>query len=167
MRVARTMSRGSLSIVLAALILASAILVNTFHSARGDAHDRTYYACLFAGALTQVGTTQPANCGRGEQVQWTSATPYEGPQMNVRRTNFFVLANEIQDVFVDCLDGEVATGGGATIDNSHIYLETSYPQPHSLEPSEAAGWRARYNSYLSGGEGGIATVFAVCVDWTP
>lgn len=42
------------------------------YSARSSSHGTTYYACLYAGSLSQVGTTEPANCGRGTKISWTS-----------------------------------------------------------------------------------------------
>lgn len=57
------------AIVAFALVLAG----STVYTAHGDTDDETYYACLFAGSLSQVNTSgPPANCGRGEQVQWNA-----------------------------------------------------------------------------------------------
>lgn len=59
--------------VLSAFLLSASILVGSFVVASGDSHDQTYYACLFAGSLTQVNTSgPPANCGRGQQIEWSS-----------------------------------------------------------------------------------------------
>jgi BclB C-terminal domain-containing protein len=33
----------------------------------------TYYACLYAGQLSQVGTTPPVSCGRGVMISWGHA----------------------------------------------------------------------------------------------
>jgi uncharacterized protein YjbI with pentapeptide repeats len=64
--------RWSVEVLRFVAMIAIALTVATVYTARGDNHDTTYYACLFAGSLSQVGTTEPANCGRGSVIQWTS-----------------------------------------------------------------------------------------------
>jgi hypothetical protein len=67
-----TMPRWTLYIIVTSLIAALSFSVGAVYTARGDSHDQTFYACLYAGSLSQVGTTEPANCGRGSVIQWTS-----------------------------------------------------------------------------------------------
>lgn len=75
----RTIPRGSFSLILAALIIAAAIMGGSFYAASGGSHDVRYYACLYAGSLSQVGTTEPDSCGRGMVITWNAVGP-EGPQ---------------------------------------------------------------------------------------
>jgi len=64
--------RWSVYVVVAALIASLSFSFGSLYSAFGTSHDTTYYACLYAGSLSQVGTTAPVNCGRGEQISWSS-----------------------------------------------------------------------------------------------
>lgn len=73
MAILREPRRRVVPIAVAALVLAAAISAGSFYRAAGDTHGETYYACLYAGTLSQVGTTQPANCGRGTLVSWNAA----------------------------------------------------------------------------------------------
>lgn len=75
------LGRGRLmlaSAVVIALLLAS----GTALSVLGQPQGTTYYACLYAGSLSQVGTSEPASCGRGSVISWNSVGPegVEGPQ---------------------------------------------------------------------------------------
>jgi uncharacterized protein YjbI with pentapeptide repeats len=66
--------RWSLVAVVMALVAALAFSFGAVYSARGAGHGTTYYACLYAGSLSQVGTTQPA-CGRGTMISWNQVGP--------------------------------------------------------------------------------------------
>ena len=69
----RASSRWTIEIVRTVLILVIVLSIGAVYTARGDNHDQTYYACLFAGSLSQVNTNAPpANCGRGIQIEWSS-----------------------------------------------------------------------------------------------
>ncbi|HUG16106.1 MAG TPA: hypothetical protein VMM78_13940 [Thermomicrobiales bacterium] len=70
--------RWSVYVVVAALIASLSFSFGSLYSAFGTSHNTTYYACLYAGSLSQVGTTPPANCGRGSQISWNSEG-VEGP----------------------------------------------------------------------------------------
>ncbi|HUG14693.1 MAG TPA: pentapeptide repeat-containing protein [Thermomicrobiales bacterium] len=68
-----SLPRWIIDTIRTALILAVGLTVFSVYSARGTNHDETYFACLYAGSLSQVNTTAPpANCGRGSQIEWTS-----------------------------------------------------------------------------------------------
>lgn len=68
----RGVPRSSVASIVSAFIIASAISFAAVHIVRGVPADATYYACLYAGSLSQVSTTPPANCGRGESISWNS-----------------------------------------------------------------------------------------------
>jgi len=70
--------RWSLYVVAAAMIASLSFSFGSLYSAFGTSHDTTYYACLYAGSMSQVGTTPPVNCGRGSQISWNSEG-VEGP----------------------------------------------------------------------------------------
>lgn len=73
-----TVSRWTVYSLVLALVASLAFASGAVYTARGDNHDTTYWACLYAGSLTQVGTTEPANCGRGAPISWNS-TGVTGP----------------------------------------------------------------------------------------
>ncbi|HUG14658.1 MAG TPA: hypothetical protein VMM78_06525 [Thermomicrobiales bacterium] len=79
MAIVRAWPRRSLSLLLSAILIVAAISAGTYYRASGSSHDTTYYACLYAGSLSQVGTTPPTNCGRGEQIQWNAEGPPGAP----------------------------------------------------------------------------------------
>lgn len=64
--------RWSIEVVRTVVILAIVLAVGTVYQARGDNHDTTYHACLYAGSLSQVSTNPPSNCGRGAPISWVS-----------------------------------------------------------------------------------------------
>lgn len=101
MTLVSSISRGSFALVFSALIIASAILVSTFYRATGDSHDAVYYACLYAGSLSQVSTAPPANCGRGKEVSWISHDATHPPTRTIGGTVF---------------NGEVSYGSGFTVE---------------------------------------------------
>src|SRR5690606_22211269 len=72
-----------LAVMVAAIALVTSVFVASFARASGQtAEEPTYYACLFAGSLTPVGTAPPANCGRGELIRWSAPRvpePVEDP----------------------------------------------------------------------------------------
>lgn len=68
----------SIAVMVAAIALVASLFAATFHRASGETDEPTYYACLFAGSLSQVGTTPPLSCGRGEMISWNSP-PSEEP----------------------------------------------------------------------------------------
>lgn len=72
MAVVRHVTRSSLALLLAALIVAAAISFNTLYSARGETPGETFHACLFAGSLTQVSTNVAPSCGRGVAIEWNA-----------------------------------------------------------------------------------------------
>lgn len=75
----RAITRSSFALILPSLIIAAAVSFGAIYTARGTNHDTTYYACLYAGSLSQVGTAEPATCGRGMPINWNAVGP-EGPQ---------------------------------------------------------------------------------------
>jgi hypothetical protein len=90
---AARLGRGRLTTV-SAIVIVIALVSGTAMSVLGQPQGTTYYACLFAGSLSQVGTTEPSNCGRGSVISWNSVGPEgvegprgpEGPQGDVGMT---------------------------------------------------------------------------------
>lgn len=79
----RPYARSPTSVGLA-LIVALVLAFNAAYSAYGSSHDETIYACVFAGSLSQVGTTPPSNCGRGTMISWNAESPAGVNTTNVR-----------------------------------------------------------------------------------
>lgn len=67
-----TAATRSWRIVTIAALAALLVAGTTAFSVRGQP-STTYHACLFAGSLSQVGTTPPATCGRGTHISWNAA----------------------------------------------------------------------------------------------
>lgn len=62
--------------VVPALVALIALVAGSVFMARAANGDTTYYACLYAGTLSQVNTNgYPANCGRGVPVSWSQQGP--------------------------------------------------------------------------------------------
>ncbi|HUG13484.1 MAG TPA: hypothetical protein VMM78_00585 [Thermomicrobiales bacterium] len=129
-----------------ALVAGLAFAAGSVYIASGDSHDQTFYACLYAGSLSQVNTNAPpANCGRGANVQWdgseqvalaANATTIERPGNTVAVDG---LGSNVSNA--NCLEGEVATGGGHTfapVFGNGAYVDNSraIPDPDDI----AVGW---------------------------
>jgi hypothetical protein len=133
MTVLRALSRGSVVTLLSAMMLSMSILIGSVLVARGSNHDQTYFACLYAGSMTQVNTTAPpANCGRGRQIQWTSATAATPPALVVRTDSQVVAPGATDFAIAECEPGEIATGGGYFA--SLITLVVNGSQPFPVDP---------------------------------
>lgn len=128
--------RWSVYVVVAALIASLSFSFGSLYSAFGTSHNTTYYACLYAGSLSQVGTTPPANCGRGSQISWNSEG-VEGPQGPAGATNVVVRSAttptgnvdpaQTAAIPVNCEAGEIATGGGYFAGSSQMNVYSFSP----------------------------------------
>lgn len=87
-----------------AVIASMALSIGSYSTAFGQAvgDDEPIYACLFAGALSQVSTTPPTNCGRGTVVTWPSYADFVAMQEQ--------LDTDVADL-QDQLDQEIANRG--------------------------------------------------------
>ena len=133
--------RWSVEVVRTLVILAIVLAVGTVYQARG-VPATTYYACLYAGSLSQVNTTaSPANCGRGVAISW-NAEGIEGlPGTNGIDGIDGVSGYEIvqsepsEDIepgatlmhAVNCPIGKVVLGGGPINTVNGSIVEASYP----------------------------------------
>lgn len=154
-------------VALALALLLSTVLVFT---ARGSSHGETYWACLFGGSLSQVGTTEPANCGRGTKISWNS----EGEQGQAGANGAdgiagFERAEETHEIpaggssasyfnhDVACETGKIAIAGGYQASARAIEVMSSFPSENGRR------WivRARNTAAMNTQE---LTVFASCID---
>ena len=110
--------RWSIEVVRTVVILAIVLAVGSVYQARGDNHDVTYWACLYSGSLSQVGTTQPANCGRGAAISWNAAG-VEGLQGSpgisglTTQSTIFVASTGVKTTqTIGCPDDLVPIGSG-------------------------------------------------------
>src|SRR5690606_10411175 len=107
-----------------ALFALGALLAGTLMSASADNGDTTYYACLFAGSLSQVNTNDyPANCGRGVAVSWGGEETPPG----IVAEDIYVVSNTVNyptnynhptdrlDADAFCEDGDIVLAGGFEI----------------------------------------------------
>lgn len=129
----RATPRWTIDTLRMALVLAVGLTIFSVYSARSDSHNQTYHACLYAGSLSQVGTTPPANCGRGMPISWNAVGPQgvpgepgpQGPQgepgpqgpaglttIVERRTDFTILPFTDQGYISHCDTGQIAVSGG-------------------------------------------------------
>lgn len=158
----RAIPRNSVAMVVSALMLAAALVFNALYSASGDNHDQTYYACLYAGSLSQVNTIgMPSNCGRGAPISWNATGPAGEPgeagatHVFRRETDVNVPANDVLGGYAECETGETLTGGGfhgnGTIVMASMPLPAAFPHPS-------------YYGMFSNPSGAVivATVYALC-----
>lgn len=155
--------RWSIYVVLAALIASVSFSFGALYTARGDSHDATYYACLYAGSLTQVSTTPPANCGRGQQISWNSEGTQGSPgiaSVQMRTSDpVIVEALNIEDGSVECLPGEHVVGGGynALLVNVTAVIDRPLVADEETVPT---GWFVRF--YNDGSGSVSASVYVLC-----
>lgn len=146
----RAIPRWAIDTLRMALVLAVGLTVFSVYSARGDNHDQTFYACLYAGSFSQINTSGlPANCGRGQQVQWNSqgvdglpgADGVSGYEVVVETGTAF--ANGISNESALCTDGKVPIGGGFTVPIGdgieNFYVVDSRPYD-PLTSGDYIGW---------------------------
>lgn len=117
----RVSSRWTIEVIRTVLILAIVLAVGAVYTARGDNHDTTFYACLYAGSFSQINTNgPPTNCGRGQQVQWNSQGIQGLP--GVDGVSGYELISSgpltVEPLFTalgtaTCPEGKVVLGGGA------------------------------------------------------
>jgi hypothetical protein len=141
--------RWSVYVVVAALIASLSFSFGSLYSAFGTSHDTTYYACLYAGSLSQVGTAPPANCGRGTMINWNSEG-VQGVQGPSGATNVVVRSNsplggnvepgDNTAVSRNCEEGERATGGGYFTGSSQMNVFSF--QPITNPDDVPTGWAA-------------------------
>jgi hypothetical protein len=124
--------RWTMSVLVLALAISLAFIAGSWQRAAGSSHDTTYYACLYAGSLSQVGTSQPSNCGRGTQISWQSGG---AEYIYAESENFQLGPDQFMETFAQCPTGTIAIGGGARLVevsgllvNSRAPIESSYPQ---------------------------------------
>lgn len=105
MSVVRAQWLWPVTIMVTAVCLMLSTFAFTVYRASGVNHGTTYYACLYAGSLSQVGTAPPSSCGRGQQISWNSTGVQgpEGPQGEPATALWAV---------VHFFDGEVVRGTG-------------------------------------------------------
>jgi hypothetical protein len=99
-------------------------------------------------------------CGQGETpLDWSIQSPSTGLNITIRSQAFPPEATD--PMIVNCLNGEVATGGGfwATGSNTHNFV-ASYP--YSLNSSIPTGWQGRVNPSLTPADRPSVTVYVVC-----
>jgi hypothetical protein len=154
--------RWSVYVVAAALIASLSFSFGSIYSAFGTSHGTTYYACLYAGSLSQVGETQPANCGRGSVISWNSDGPQGLPGATnvVMRSTAVVLGQESgASAEVDCEPGEVATGGGyfGGLTTSNVWRSAPFVEFQSDIP---VGWRVSATNPTM--DTGILTAYVIC-----
>lgn len=141
-------------LALLVLLAGSAFIV------RADSHDDVWYACLFAGSLSQVNNTAaPANCGRGINVSWSGSSEtgfnytYERHGEAVRSQSTFASGGPEVDAIAVCDEGDVATGGGMVVvdgtGSPRMYASQGYD---SSVPDVAGdsgtpdGWLVRFSN---------------------
>lgn len=107
--------RWSVYVVITALIASLSFSIGAVYTARGDNHDTEYWACLFAGSLSQVGTTEPANCGRGQKISWNSEGVQGAPGVSGLTTvsTIFVTSDATRRTqYMSCPEGLIPVGSG-------------------------------------------------------
>ncbi|HUG16890.1 MAG TPA: hypothetical protein VMM78_17920 [Thermomicrobiales bacterium] len=114
------LSHVSIEVIRTVIILAIVLAVATAYTARGDSHDTTFHACLFAGSLSQVGTAEPANCGRGEPISWNAQGVQGIPGISglTIRSVFGGAVGESTipgEILVTCPDGLIPIGSGYSL----------------------------------------------------
>lgn len=116
-----SLSRWSIEVARTVLILAIVLAVGAVYQARGDNHDTVWYACLYAGSLSQVSTNQPVNCGRGTQVSWggasedSSITGFETVTETVTEFTVNIMDGYPDSILLYCPVGLVPVGSGYTL----------------------------------------------------
>lgn len=184
MALVRSVPRGTISLILAAIIIAAAILGGSVYVASSESHDVTYHACLYAGSLSQVSTTPPANCGRGMPISWNAAGPEgsqgepgpqgeqgepgpEGPsgisgyqKVSLSFSNESFEAGQARLFEVPCPAGKNVVGGGASLFNRSGPLALHVSRPSFND----AGWVAWFINLGSGTATATVAVYAICVN---
>ena len=156
--------RGLRSVPIIALALALVLSTVMVFSARGSSHGETYWACLFGGSLSQVGTSEPANCGRGTKISWNA----EGVEGQAGASGFEWVevtytipfggdAANFGNYTLDCPDGKVAVAGGFQPSNRQVEIMSSFPGT----PDSRWVVRAR-NTHVSTDQ--ELTVYVSCID---
>lgn len=127
-----------------ALVAAMAFAVGSaFRVAGQEEEPQTFYACLYGGALSQVNTeAPPENCGRGVNVQWVGGEGASLTASTVERSGEPVEVTGLGSATAtaECLEGEVATGGGHTIEavfGNGVYIDVSRA---ITDEDVAVGW---------------------------
>ena len=130
--------RWSVEVVRTLVILAIVLAVGAVYQARGDSHD-TYYACLYAGSLSQVNTTaSPVNCGRGVAISWNAQgiEGLPGADGIDGVSGYEIVESEPSEDIepgatlmhaVNCPTGKVVLGGGPINTVNGSIVEASYP----------------------------------------
>lgn len=76
--------RWALFTMVLAFVASMAFSIGAYSSVFGSSHEDTpFYACMYAGSLSQVSTNPPANCGRGTQVTWPSYADFVALQQQL------------------------------------------------------------------------------------
>lgn len=121
------------TLVIALIVALAFTSLSVFTASSQVAEDETFYACLYAGSLSQVNNTAPPeNCGRGVNVQWDGAEQVD-LTANAATTERFgttvaVAGLGSNTATADCEVGEVATGGGhvvTAVTGNGAYIDTS------------------------------------------
>lgn len=142
-----TIPRWSLFAGVVALVAALALSLGSIYSARGDNHDQTFYACLYAGSISQVNTAElPTNCGRGTPVQWNAqGVAGESGISGYERVSASgqVLTNSTETLTVDCSPGqEVIAGGVDYTGDSNFIADFKITESYPSTNDELSGWTA-------------------------
>lgn len=185
-----SLPRWSVEVLRFAAMFAIALTVATVYTARGDNHDTVYWGCLYAGALSQVGTTEPANCGRGTAISWNAqgvpGTPgipgVSGYDMDMRTVNAGSGVTDAITSTLTCDDGRVPVGSGYALsgDDAEDILvfrdravarsadNNPFNLPLALDAIEMFsdfGWEfGMRNTAAPNGGGFTAELYVYCVD---
>jgi hypothetical protein len=146
-----------------------ALLAGSIMIVGASNHDETFYACLYAGSLSQVNTSAyPGNCGRGVKVSWQgSGADGVGFNYTVQRhgnivTSTNTLGNRAPYVssFAECGLDEVATGGGVqtTAKNGGAMFDLYHSRGWdvasnvaTIDGGQPTGWEVRARNSEIGG----------------
>lgn len=116
-------------IIAPALVALVVLLAGSAFIARASSHDETFYACLYAGSLSQVNTNgYPANCGRGTQVSWVGSITPADIQQHIYKAESDVVqyrtanppTNGIMQGEARCEAGDTVVGGGYRIIGANL-----------------------------------------------
>lgn len=70
--------RWTLPVMAFAIVASMAFSIGAYSSVFGSSHGQNtpFYACMYAGSLSQVSQSPPTNCGRGSQIAFPSLADF-------------------------------------------------------------------------------------------